>query len=127
MSKAWLGEFPWHGVVTLNEHLCAAKHALHKPTSDGYDEARLLWESSYSKDVGLDEAVELCRKCHRIAPFCFFNGNTFAAIARTCVASASGLTSSDQYLLKNVVGHIVAGTATAEEEQQFRDILRKLN
>jgi len=76
--------------------------------------------------MGLDEAVELCRKCHRIAPFCFFNGNTFAAIARTCIVLASGLSSTDQYLLKNIVGHLVAGTAKSEEEQQFRVLMQKL-
>ncbi len=127
MPKAWLAEFPWEGVVALNAQLCAAKQALHKPTSDGYDAARLLWEKSHALEMGLDEAVELCRKCHRIAPFCFFNGNTFAAIARTCIVSASGLSSTDQYLLKNIAGHIVAGTATPEEERQFRELLKKPN
>jgi hypothetical protein len=126
VPKAWLAEFPWEGVVALNAQLCAAKQALHKPTSDGYDDARLLWEKLHAREMGLDEAVELCGKCHRIAPFCFFNGNTFAAIARTCIVSASGLSSTDQYLLKNIVGHIVAGTATLEEEAQFQDLLRKL-
>ncbi len=126
MPKAWLAEFPWEGVVALNAQLCAAKQALHKPTSDGYDDASLLWEKSYAQAMGLDEAVELCRKCHRIAPFCFFNGNTFAAIARTCIVSASDLSPADQYLLKNIVGHLVAGTATPEEEAQFGDLLRKL-
>ena len=33
----------------------------------------------------LDEAADLCRECHRLAPFCNFNGNTFAAIARSLV------------------------------------------
>ena len=126
MPKAWLAEFPWEGVVALNAQLCAAKQALHKPTSDGHDDARLLWEKSHAREMGLDEAVELCRKCHCIAPFCFFNGNTFAAIARTCIVSASGLSSTDQYLLKNIVGHIVAGTATAEEEDQFRALLQQV-
>jgi hypothetical protein len=82
VPKAWLAEFPWEGVVALNAQLCAAKQALHKPASDGYDDAHLLWEKSQTQEMGLDEAVELCRKCHRIAPFCFFNGNTFAAIDR---------------------------------------------
>jgi hypothetical protein len=126
VPKAWLAEFPWKVVVALNAQLCAAKQALHKPTSDGYDDACSLWEKSYTREMGLDEAIELCRKCHCIAPFCFFNGNTFAAIARTCIVSASGLLSTDQYLLKNIVGHLVAGTATPEEEQQFQTLLQKL-
>jgi hypothetical protein len=35
----------------------------------------------------LDEAADLCRECHRLAPFCNFNGNTFAAIARSLMDS----------------------------------------
>jgi hypothetical protein len=127
VPKAWLADYPWESVVSLNEQLCGAKGALHKPTSDGYDDARLLWEKSYAREMGLDEAVELCRRCHKIAPFCFFNGNTFAAIARACVLSVSGLPATDQYLLRNTAGHIVAGTATPEEEQQFQMLLKKLS
>lgn len=26
-----------------------------------------------------------CRHCHKLSPFCFYNGNTFAAIGRTMV------------------------------------------
>lgn len=33
----------------------------------------------------LDEAADLCQECHRLAPFCNFNGNTFAALARSLV------------------------------------------
>ena len=105
MPKAWLANYPWEGVVALNEQLCSAKGALHKPTSDGYDLARETWEKAFSQECGLDEAIELCRRCHKIAPFCFFNGNTFAAIARTCVQSVAGLPITDQYLLRNIVGH----------------------
>jgi hypothetical protein len=28
----------------------------------------------------MDQAVDLCQRCHRLAPFCFYNGNTFASI-----------------------------------------------
>ena len=127
VAKTWLLSVPWDGVEAINEQLCAAKSALHKPTSDGFAPAKELWESSYSKQMGLDEAVELCRRCHRLAPFCFFNGNTFAAIVRSSIGSVRELNGEESYVLRNVVGHIVAGTATPEEEQQFREILRKLN
>lgn len=43
---------------------------------------RRMTKEKRSKALWLDEAVELCRQCHRLAPFRNFNGNAFAAIAR---------------------------------------------
>ncbi len=126
MAKTWLLSVPWDGVGAINEQLCAAKHALHKPTSDGFAPARELWQSSYSKSMELDEAVEICRRCHKLAPFCFFNGNTFAAIIRSAISSVSSLNPNESYILRNIVGHIVAGTATPEEELQFKALLQKV-
>jgi hypothetical protein len=31
------------------------------------------------KTMTLDEMVDFCRRCHRLAPFTNYNGNTFAA------------------------------------------------
>ena len=36
-TEVWLGEYPWEFVVEQNSALCAARQALHKPTSDGYE------------------------------------------------------------------------------------------
>jgi hypothetical protein len=126
VARTWLLSVPWDGVITINEGLCAAKNALHKPTSDGYEPAKELWESNHASLMELDEAVQLCRRCHKLAPFCFFNGNTFAAIVRSAIGSIRELNASDSYILRNVVGHIVAGTATPEEELQFKALLQKL-
>jgi len=79
-TGAWLAPFTWEMVTAQNAVLCQAKHALHKPTSDGHDVTKQLWESRHREPMPLDEAVELCRRCHRLAPFCFYNGNTFASI-----------------------------------------------
>jgi hypothetical protein len=76
--------------------------------------------------MSLQEAVELCRRCHRTAPFCFFNGNTFAAIIKMATQTIQGLDARDTYALRSICSHIVAGTATPEEEAQFRDLLSKL-
>ncbi|WP_176159155.1 hypothetical protein [Prosthecobacter debontii] len=35
--------------------------------------------------MNLEDAINLCRRCHRLASFCFYNGNTFAAIARSLI------------------------------------------
>jgi hypothetical protein len=77
--------------------------------------------------MSLEEAVELCRRCHQIAPFCFFNGNTFASIIKMATQTNQGLNARDTYALRSICSHIVAGTATPEEEQQFRLLLSKID
>ena len=63
---AWLAPFTWEMVTAQNAVLCAAKNALHKPTSDGHARTKHLWESRHRQPMPLDEAVELCRRCHRL-------------------------------------------------------------
>ncbi len=68
----------------------------------------------------LDEAVELCRRCHRMAPFCFYNGNTFASII-VLVIKKLELPSDRAFVVRSLAGHIVAGVATSAEEKAFRE------
>lgn len=68
----------------------------------------------------LEDAVDLCRRCHRLAPFCFYNGNTFAAIIRDVIHGLQ-LPPPQAYVVRSLAGHIVAGVATAEEEDAFRE------
>ncbi len=69
MKRAWLRDYSWEFVTAQNAMLCATKNALHKPTSNGHDVTRSLWEENYLRETTLGEAVELCRRCHRGAPF----------------------------------------------------------
>ncbi len=105
--------------------LCQAKKALHKPTSDGHDRTRQLWEERCLKPMRLDEAVELCRQCHRLAPFCFYNGNTFAGIIRDVVRGLE-LPAEKAFVIRSLAGHIVAGVSTGEEEKAFREFCESL-
>jgi hypothetical protein len=73
----------------------------------------------------LDEAVGLCRQCHRLAPFCNFNGNTFAAIARQLIQQLR-LPADQAHIVRSWAGHIVAGTADDAEIMQFRQLSRGL-
>ena len=100
-SQAWLAKVSWELVIWQNSQLCDDKHAHHGPTSDGHAACRELWESSQMKVMTFDEMVDFCRRCHRLAPFTNYNGNTFAAIARS------------------LAGHIVAGVASEEEVKAF--------
>ena len=47
MKRAWLQPFTWAVIAETNRHLCVPKAALHKPTSDGYEPARQLWEATH--------------------------------------------------------------------------------
>lgn len=104
--------------------LCAQKNALHKPTSDGHATTKALWDSSHATAMTLAEAADLCRQCHRLAPFCFYNGNTFAAIIRDVIETLSAELSQDaqlKFIIRSLAGHIVAGVATDEEAKAFQE------
>lgn len=118
--QRWLEPFTWEIVTAQNAVLCQAKNALHKPTSDGHDKTKALWDESHTTELALDEAVELCRRCHRLAPFCFYNGNTFASII-VLVVKKLGLSPAQHFIVRSLAGHIVAGVATGEEEKAFRE------
>lgn len=118
VERDWLARYSWKFVTAQNAMLCMAKNALHKPTSDGYEATRTLWESTHHKTMPLGEAVDICRRCHRLAPFCFYNGNTFAAIIRDVIASLN-LPPDQAVVVRSLAGHIVAGVASHEEEKAF--------
>ncbi len=127
LVKPWLADFDWNFVTEINRGLCRRKNALHKPTSDGHRRAKTLWEKNQFAKFALADAFEVCLKCHRLAPFCFYNGNTFAAIARDFIAELSpGLAADQAHVLRSIAGHIVAGTATDVERKQLDAMLAVL-
>jgi hypothetical protein len=116
MTQQWLKDWPWQTVVTINEALCQEKKALHEPTSDGYDPAKELWECALRRELTLRETMDICRQCHKLAPFCFYNGTTFAAIGRTIIQDVfKKLPPVKAHALQSVVGHYIAGTAGSDE------------
>ena len=125
-SRDWLGAYSLEFVTAQNALLCRAKNALHQPASDSHGETRELWEGKHLLPMSLTEAVELCRRCHRMAPFCCYNGNTFAAIMRDVIVSLE-LPPEQMVLVRSLVGHIVAGVATGEEEAAFREFCESLD
>ena len=117
--------FDWEFVTATNAALCRPKQALHRPTSDGHDRTRQLWEKNHRREMFLDEAAELCREAHRLAPFCNFNGNTFAAIARSLVDTLK-LKADKAHVVRSLLGHVVAGTASEVETNELREFSRSL-
>jgi len=127
LVKPWLVSFDWEIVTEINRGLCKQKNALHKPTSDGHQPTKILWEKNQSVELSLTDAFQVCLQCHRLAPFCFYNGNTFAAIARDFIAELSpGLAADKTHILRSIAGHIVAGTATDIERKQLDSMLAAL-
>ncbi len=118
--RPWLAPFSWDVVTAQNYQMCAAKGAMHGPTSDGHEATKILWESRHLEPMDLTEAVDLCRCCHRLAPFCFYNGNTFSSIVGLVILKLELLPEAT-HLLRSLAGHIVAGVASAEEERAFRE------
>lgn len=123
--QTWLAPFTWEMVSAQNAMLCAAKNALHKPTSDGHDATKTLWESLHREAMGLDEAVDLCRRCHRMAPFCFYNGNTFSSVIQLVIRNLI-LEPGQHQIVRSLAGHIVAGVASDEETRAFREFCASL-
>jgi hypothetical protein len=119
VKRKWLSQIDWEFVTATNEALCRPKKTLHRASSDGYEPTRALWEKDHRRLLSLIDAVELCRECHRLAPFCNFNGNTFVAIVRA-LALRFALPPDRAYAVRGWMGHIVAGTASDEETKQFR-------
>jgi hypothetical protein len=124
--QAWLALFTWELVTAQNAVLCQAKNALHSPTSDGHEKTKRLWESRHREPMPLDEAVELCRRCHRQAPFCFFNGNTFVSIIALVIKRLE-LPAEKAVVVRSLAGHIVAGVATDVEEKAFREFCEAMD
>ena len=122
----WLAPFDWEIVRAQNAVLCQAKNALHQSTSDGHDATKALWDSRHKAEMSLEEATDLCRRCHRMAPFCFYNGNTFASIIRLVIKKLD-VSEERKVVARSLAGHIVAGVATAEEERAFREFCAGLD
>jgi hypothetical protein len=124
-KRRWLEPFTWAFVTAQKRMLCQNKSAHHGPTSDGHDVWKAMWEESIARAMSLLDAVEVCRKSHRMAPFTNFNGNTFSAIARTMVKRLE-LEPELDYHARSLAGHIVAGVAGEEETEAFRGLCKSL-
>ena len=111
-------------MITINAGLCKEKKALHKPTSDGYASAQKLWEASSKRELTLREVFDICRQSHKLAPFCFYYGNTFAAIGRTIIQELhQKMPPVKAHGFRSAVGHYIAGTAGADELSKALDNL----
>jgi hypothetical protein len=114
--RRWLKAFSWASVTRNNAAICQARSALHKATTEGHEPAKRLWDAAIDRELRLLEALDICRECHRLAPFCFYNGNTFAGIARAMIHPLlQRLDAPTAFAFRSAAGHYVAGTIGREE------------
>jgi len=75
-------------------------------------------------ESSLGETLDYLRSCHRRAPFLFFNGNTFADIARTFSDYLfAELPHGRRREATSAVAHYVAGVLDKESMAQILDAL----
>ena len=79
----FLQNWHWQSVTRINERLCRGGQAQHGQNSETHARCEKEWREDSAKERTLFEALDWLRSFHRKAPFLFFNGNTFAEIART--------------------------------------------
>ena len=112
-AAPWLLAWPWENVVAMNRDLCAARNALHKATAANA-EVQAEWKPRVEKIFTIADLLRFLLWCHRKAPFCFYNGNTFAAIARQVIGTLP-LPPENAGPLRSAAGHFVAGVLSKED------------
>lgn len=80
---AFLANWDWESVTRLNRGVCERGRAQHGTNSESFAAVGDQWRQRRLLEASLGETLDFLRACHRHAPFLFYNGNTFADIART--------------------------------------------
>ncbi|HKS36250.1 MAG TPA: hypothetical protein VJW76_03605 [Verrucomicrobiae bacterium] len=80
---AFLKNWDWQSVIRHNRGVCERGRAQHGKNSESFETVGREWDQRRLLETTLGSTLDYLRSCHRRAPFLFFNGNTFADIART--------------------------------------------
>ena len=114
--KPYLASTSWADLEKINAALTKAGGYEPGLRMEGYEPARLLWEKSHNQPLTFLQAADLCLECHRLAPFQYFNGNTFASCARVALAPAMDpLDYKHQTFARAALGHYIAGAIDRPE------------
>ncbi len=107
----------WAALEETNARQCHEKSACHGYTSDGKEPAIALFKEAKSlPNLNLAEAVDILRQLHKLSPFLFFNGNTFAIVGNRLLAFFNPNKSADANI-RSLVGHHITGTNILELEE----------
>jgi hypothetical protein len=121
---AFLKNWDWLAVVSINRGACERGRAQHGTNSETSAACAADWEKLRAETLTLAETLDRLRAYHRRAPFLFFNGNTFATIGRElALALFSDLHPSRKREVSSVIGHYIAGVLDRESMTSFVESL----
>jgi len=107
---AFLKNRSWELVIGLNRGACARGGAQHGFNQETQSACASQWAEKQRQVLTLAETIEFLRQCHRRAPFLFFNGNTFADVARQITAAVfADLPTGRRREVMSVIAHYIAG------------------
>ena len=111
----FLQNWDWQSVVRINERLCRGGRAQHGKNSETHARCEDEWVQGSGQERSLLETLDWLRSYHRKAPFLFFNGNTFAEIARTLTdALFAEFPRARRREAASLAAHYVAGVLNRE-------------
>ena len=106
----FIKNWSWESVIGYNQGACARGGAQHGFNRETQEACRREWEEKRQQVLSLAEFIEFLRQYHRRAPFLFFNGNTFADVARQITAALfADLSTGRRREVMSAVAHYVAG------------------
>jgi hypothetical protein len=105
----------WELVVGLNRGACARGSAQHGFNRETQAAVASEWAEKQGSTLSFAETLDFLRRCHRSAPFLFFNGNTFADVARQLAAALfADLPTGRRREVTSAVAHYIAGVLDRE-------------
>jgi hypothetical protein len=103
---------------------CARGGAQHGFNRETQEATAREWEEKRNVILSLGDTLDFLRHCHRRAPFLFFNGNTFADIARQLAAALfADLSVGRRREATSAVAHYVAGVLDRDSMATILDEL----
>ena len=105
----------WELVTSLNQGACATGGAQHGFNRETQETCASEWAEKQTQSLSLEETIEFLRRCHRGAPFLFFNGNTFADVGRQLAGALfADLPTGRRREVMSAIAHYIAGVLDRE-------------
>jgi len=115
VRAAFLENWDWQLIVSLNRTACERGRAQHGRNSETHERVRQQWEGRRTESLTFKDLLDFLRACHRGAPFLFFNGNTFAEVARRSTdALLAEFPQARRREASSLAAHYVAGVLDEE-------------
>lgn len=112
---SFIQNWDWQSIIGLNRAACERGRAQHGYNQETHEKVCRQWEETREQALTLLETLDFLYRCHKSAPFLFFNGNTFAEIARRLVdVLFADLSRGRRREADSLAAHYVAGVLDRE-------------